>query len=64
MVTKQSHYIKVTQGAIFTEQNMTFGLILGRLATLKKNWGAAEYATFECVFFVFITDRKNVTDFL
>ena len=33
----QIHY--VTQGAIFMEQNMRFELILGQLATLKKNWG-------------------------
>ena len=38
---RQSHYIEVTQGAIFMEQNMRFGLILGRLAMLKKkSWGA------------------------
>ena len=35
----QSHYIEVAQGAIFMEQNMRFGLILGRLAMLKKNLG-------------------------
>ena len=27
---KQSHYIEVTQGAIFIEQNMRFGLLLSR----------------------------------
>jgi hypothetical protein len=32
----QSHYIEVAQGAIFIEQNMRFGLILGRLK--KKIW--------------------------
>ena len=34
----QSHYIEVVQGAIFMEQNLRFGLILGRLAihTEKK----------------------------
>ena len=32
----QSHYVEVAQGAIFMEQNMRFGLILGRLAILKK----------------------------
>ena len=37
---RQSHYIEVAQGAIFMEQNMRFGLILGRLAILKrKNLG-------------------------
>ena len=33
----QSHNIEVLQGAIFMKQNMKFGLILGRLAILKKN---------------------------
>ena len=32
----QSHYIEVAQGAIFMEQNMRFGVILGRLTILKK----------------------------
>ena len=32
----QSHYIEVAQGDIFMEQKMRFGLVLGRLATLKK----------------------------
>ena len=32
----QSHYVRVTQEAIFIEQTMRFGLILGRLAILKK----------------------------
>ena len=32
----QSHYIEVAQGTIFMEQNMRFGLILGRLAIMKK----------------------------
>ena len=32
----QSHNIEVVQGAIFMKQNMKFGLILGRLAILKK----------------------------
>ena len=36
----QSHYIEVAQGDIFMEQKMWFGLVLGPLATLKKNWGA------------------------
>ena len=35
----QSHYIEVVQRAIFMEQNMRFGLILGRLAILKKKLG-------------------------
>ena len=37
----QSHYIEVSQEAIFMEQNMRFGLILGGLAIqLKKKFGA------------------------
>jgi hypothetical protein len=34
--SRQSHYIEVTHGAISIEQNMRFGLIVGRLAKLKK----------------------------
>ena len=34
--TYQSHYIEVVQGDIFMEQKMRFGLVLGRLAILKK----------------------------
>ena len=36
---KQSHYIEVAQGAVFMEQKMRFGLILGWLAILKKKLG-------------------------
>jgi hypothetical protein len=39
LVSTQSHYIEVAQGAIFMEQNMRFGLILGRLVILKENGG-------------------------
>ena len=39
---EQSHYIEVAQGDIFMEQNMRFGLILGRLAILKKKDGGAD----------------------
>ena len=35
----QIHRIEVTQGDIFMEQKRRFGLVLGRLAILKKNWG-------------------------
>ena len=35
----QSHYIEVAQGDIFKEQKMRFGLVLGRLAILKKTIG-------------------------
>ena len=34
---EQSPYIEVEQGDIFMEQKMRFGLVLGRLAILKKN---------------------------
>ena len=34
----QSHYIEIAQGDIFMEQKMRFGLVLGRLAILKKNF--------------------------
>ena len=37
--SEQSHYIEVAQEVIFMEQNMRFGLILGRLAILKKKVG-------------------------
>ena len=32
-------YRKVAQDEIFMEQKMRFGLVLGQLAILKKNWG-------------------------
>ena len=39
----QSHYIEVAQGDIFMEQKMRFGLVLDRLAILKKkNWADDE----------------------
>ena len=36
----KSHYIEVAQGDIFMEQKMRFGLVLGRLAVLKKKLGS------------------------
>ena len=45
-----SHYLEVAQ--IFMGQNMRFGLILGRLAILKKKLGWL-WATFEAVFSCF-----------
>ena len=48
----QSHYIEVAQGAIFKEQNMRFGLILGLLAKLLKN-GANYEQLFRIVFLCF-----------
>ena len=48
-VWRQSHYTKVSEGAIFMGQNMRFGLILGRLAVRKKYFGP--YASFVGGFF-------------
>ena len=53
----QSHYIEIAQGTIFMEQNMRFGLILGQLAKLKKNW-AIKYANFEDGLFKFSWAKK------
>ena len=55
----QSQYIEVAKGAIFMEQNMRFGLILGLLAILKKNLGWL-WATFEAVFFMFSWAKKKI----
>ena len=38
-VFDQSYYVEVAQGAIFVEQNIRFGLILGQLAILKNKFG-------------------------
>ena len=38
----QSYYIVVAKWAIFMEQNMRFGLVLGQLAILKKKLGPIE----------------------
>ena len=35
----QSHYIEVAQGGISMEHKMRFGLVLGRMAILKKKIG-------------------------
>ena len=35
---QKSLYTEVAQGVIFTVQIIRFGLILGRLSILKKNW--------------------------
>ena len=40
IIHDQSHYIKVAQGDIFMEQKMRFGLVLCRMAILKKKLGA------------------------
>ena len=50
MYQGQSHYIDVAQGAIFMDQNMRFGLILGN--TEKKNLADYEQLlrpVFSCV---------------
>ena len=44
--SEQSHYIEVAQEVIFMEQNMRFGLILGRLAILKKKVGGPIMSNF------------------
>ena len=46
----KSLYLEVAKGAIFKEQNMTFGLFLGQLKMLKKNLGRL-WTTFEGIFF-------------
>ena len=47
MTQKQSHYIEVAQGDIFMEQKMLFGLVLGRLAIMKKKvWADYEHFFF------------------
>jgi hypothetical protein len=38
-VFDQSDYVEVAKRAIFVEQNMRFGLILGQLAILKNKFG-------------------------
>ena len=45
IVSRQSHNIEVAQGAIFMEQNIRFGLILGCLAILKETF-LADYEHF------------------
>jgi hypothetical protein len=52
LTSKQSHYIEVTQGGIFMEQKMRFGLVLGRLAILKKKLGADYEQLLKGVFFM------------
>ena len=50
-------------GAIFMEQNIRFGLILGQLAILKKKW-AVKYANFEGGFLCFSGQNNNLSYFL
>ena len=54
----QSHYLEVSQGAIFIEQIMRFGLILGQLAILKKNW--ADYEQFLRPVFFMLSWAKEI----
>ena len=55
---KQSHYIEVVQGDIVMEQEMWFGLVLGRLAIMKKRSLGRLWATFEDSFFMFSVAKK------
>ena len=48
VIVKESHYTQVARWAIFMEQKLRFGLVLGRLAILKKKLGRL-WATFEGV---------------
>ena len=57
-VLNQSHYREVTQGDIFMEQNMRFGLILG-----LKN-GGADYEQLLRAAFSFFQGQKNLKIFL
>ena len=41
-------YIEVVQEDIFMEQKMRFGLVLGRVAVLKKESGAGARVFFSC----------------
>jgi len=61
-ISRQSCYIEVAQGAIFMEQNMRFGLILGRLSILKKkNW--ANYEQLLRLVFSCFRGQKNMLNF-
>ena len=55
----QSHYIEVTQGAIFMEQKMRFGLVLGRLAILAKKIRANYEELLRVVFSCFQGQKKS-----
>ena len=62
-IDDQSHYIEVMQGDIFMEQKMTYGLVLGRLAILKKKLGA-DYEQLLRVFFHVFRGKKNLIFFV
>ena len=55
---RQSHYIEVAQGNIFIEQKMRFGLVLGRLAILKKT--GADYEQLLRKVFSCFQGQKNI----
>ena len=55
---RQSHYIEVAQEAIFMEQNMRFGLILGRSAILKNICWTDYEQLFWAVFLSFQWPKK------
>ena len=55
---KGQNLSKAHQGDTFMEQNMRFGLILGRLAILKKKWGRL-LASPESGFFMFSWAKKH-----
>ena len=60
----QSHYIEVTQGDIFMEQKMWFGLVLGRLAILKEEMFGPNMSNFYRQFFHVFRGLKNIDFFL
>ena len=55
----QSHYIKVAQGAIFLVQKVKFGLVLGRLAVLKKFWADHEQLLWAFLIFFYGSALKS-----
>ena len=54
----QSHHIEVVQGDIFMVQKIRFGLVLGRLAILKKR--RADYEQLLRVFFFMFSGAKKI----
>ena len=60
---QQGHYIEVAQGAIFMEQSMRFGLILGRLAILKKKSFGPIMSNFWGGFFMFSLAKQMLKFF-
>ena len=60
--SSQSHYREVTRLEIFTEQELIFGLDLGRLAILKKGSGPIMSNFWGC-FFIFSGAKKSFKPF-